>query len=109
MKRTAAILGHPCADAAESVIVQVSFGQPGVTRTGAALAAVDISPHSERIEGCIGEFAGACDAAQVEPPRQLPLMWVPIPRGGPPCSYLRVCRILIEMAEAFFSSSWRIL
>jgi hypothetical protein len=25
------------------------------------------------------------------------------------CLYLRLCRILIEMADEFFSSSWRIL
>jgi hypothetical protein len=30
-------------------------------------------------------------------------------RGGSRRAYLRLCEILIEMAEAFFSSSWRIL
>ena len=29
--------------------------------------------------------------------------------GGRRCFYLRLRRILIKMAEAFFSSSWRIL
>jgi hypothetical protein len=33
----------------------------------------------------------------------------PIPRGGWRCIYQGVCRILIEMADAFVSSSWRIL
>jgi hypothetical protein len=50
----------------ESVVVQIAFGQPGVTRTPAALAAVDVSPHGERIEGHIGELARLCDAVSVE-------------------------------------------
>jgi hypothetical protein len=33
----------------------------------------------------------------------------PILRGGRRCHYQCVCRILIKMADPFFSSSWRIL
>jgi hypothetical protein len=32
-----------------------------------------------------------------------------MPRGGSQFPYLRFCRILIKMADVFFSSSWRIL
>jgi hypothetical protein len=34
---------------------------------------------------------------------------VPNPHGGWRCIYQGVCRILTNLADAFFSSSWRIL
>ena len=51
--------------------MQLAFGQPGVTRTTAALAAVDVSPHGERIQRDISQLVGIGDVVPGEYPCQV--------------------------------------
>jgi hypothetical protein len=67
----AAFLGRAGTDAIESVVVQIGFGQPGVTRTPALLAAVDVSPHGERIQRDISQLVGIGDVVSGEQNRQV--------------------------------------
>ena len=61
-----ALLGGAGTNAVESEVVQIAFGQPRVTRTTAPLAAVDVSPHGESIQYCVGELPGIGDAVPGE-------------------------------------------
>ena len=50
----------------QSVAVEVGFGQPRMTQTTAALAAVAVSPHGERIQRDISQLVGIGDVVPGE-------------------------------------------